>query len=299
MVTVRTEHFGSQLEDGLSEIFDDVWDEFDSNISELFNVKTTDRPFERDVAIGGFKYFPKFEGTVEYDRNYEQYETTYEFPEYAAGFQIERKLYDDQMYGVIEQKPRGLAEAARRTRERHAAMIFNNAFDTDYPGGDGKPLCATDHPTKSPDGPASRSNAGTLELNHANLWSTVLSMRQSYDDRGNKIPITPTLLLVPDKLFETAWKLVQSEQVIQQADQNPNVHQGQFRVVTWYELDNDDAWFLIDQKYMKMFLKWYDRIPIEFKFEQDFDTYVAKFAAYMRYECGFSHWQWIYGQDAS
>lgn len=299
MVTARVEHFGSQLEDGLSEIFDNVWDEFDSNIPELFNMRTTDRPFEKDMSIGAFKEFPEFNGTIEYDRNYEQYETTYEFPEYAAGFQIERKLYDDQMYGIIEQQPRGLAESARRRREEHAAALFNNAFDSGFPGGDGVALCSETHPTESPDGPTARVNAGTRELNHDNLWQTVLDMRQSLNDRGDKIPITPTLLLLPDKLFETGWKLVQSDQVINQADHNPNVHQGQFKIVTWYALDNDDAWFLIDEKYMKMYLKWYDRIPIEFKFEEDFDTLVAKFRAYMRYECGFSHWQWIYGNDAS
>jgi len=299
MVVARREHFGSQLEDGLSEIFYETWDLFPSLIPELFNVQTTDRPWEKDQAIGGFKYFRKFDGTVNYDRMYEQYETMYEFPEYAEGFPIERKLYDDEMYGVINQQPAGLAESGQRTREEHASSVFNNAFDGNYPGGDGVALCASDHPTKSPDGPPERSNVGTLELNHENLWNTVLETRKTMDDRGNNIPITMDTLLVPDALHEDAWKLVKSDQVVDQRDANPNILQGRFKLVTWRELDNPEAWFLIDSRHMKMFLKWYDRVPIEFAWEEDFDTLVAKFRAYMRYECGFSSWEWIYGHDPS
>jgi hypothetical protein len=50
---------------------------------------------------------------------------------------------------------------------------------------------------------------------------------------------------------------------------------------------------------MKRFLKWYDRVPIEFKMEEDFDTLVAKFRAYMRYACGWSDWFWVYGNIPS
>ena len=299
MVLARTEHFGSLLEDGLDEIFHNTWDEFPSLIPELFNVQTTDRPYVKDQAIGGFKYFRKFDGTVNYDRNHEQYETTYEFPEYAEGFKVERKLFDDDMYNIINQRPLGLAEAARRTREKHASSIFNNAFDANYVGGDGKPLCATDHPSKSPDGPPERKNKGTKELSHDSLWDTVLEMRKTMDDRGNNVPVSPSLLLVPDALHETAWKLVKSDQVINQSDENPNILQGRFKLVTWRELEDPEAWFLIDEKYMKMFLKWYDRIPIEFAWEEDFDTLVAKYRAYMRYEAGFSSWEWIYGHKPS
>jgi len=46
-----------------------------------------------------------------------------------------------------------------------------------------------------------------------------------------------------------------------------------------------------------MFLNWFDRIALEFAQEEEFDTLVAKFRAYMRYECGWSDWMWILGSD--
>lgn len=51
--------------------------------------------------------------------------------------------------------------------------------------------------------------------------------------------------------------------------------------------------------YMKMFLKWFDRIPVEFNKDKDFDTYVSKWSVYTRYSYGFSDWKWIYGHNVS
>ena len=58
-------------------------------------------------------------------------------------------------------------------------------------------------------------------------------------------------------------------------------------------------WFLIDSRYMKLFLKWFDRIPVEFNKDKDFDTYIAKWSVYTRYSFGFSGWQWIYGAQVT
>ena len=299
MATARREHFGELLEPGLREIFYETYDQIPSMINEIFSVNTTSNPYEEDVSIGTMGEFPKFQGTVEYDRPYEGYKKLYEFPEFAKGFRIERKLYDDERYNVINKRPAGLAISASRRREEDAAEVFNNAFDSNYTGPDGKELCASDHPSKAPDGPATRSNAGTLELNHANLQTTKNAMRQFVDDRGGKISVVPDTLVVPVALEETAWELIQSDLKINTAENNPNIHYGRYRLIVWDYLDNDDAWFLIDSRYAKLFLNWFDRAPLEFAMEEDFDTLVAKYRAYMRYNAGWSDWVWVYGNDAS
>src|SRR3990167_7979656 len=73
------------------------------------------------------------------------YDTTLTHKEYASGLQIERKLFDDAQFGIIDDKPRGLAQAYARTRQKHAASIFNNAFSVDttwQTGGDAVALCS-------------------------------------------------------------------------------------------------------------------------------------------------------------
>lgn len=305
MTVARKEYFGTLLEPGLSEIFYNAYDEVPQIYTELYKMLTSDKGFEKDLSIGAFGDFPKFSGTIEYDRPYEGYDITYEFPEYAKGFQITRKMYDDENYGIINSKPEQLGTRAARKKEEHAASVFNNAFSASYTGPDDKPLCSDEHPSPAyvesggSEGVEKRNNTGTLALSHSALQTTKNEMRDTRDDRNFRIGVVPDLLLVPPEQEELAWQLVQSNMVINSSDENPNIHQGRYKLIVWDELTNEDAWFLIDSRYMKVFLKWFDRVPLEFAMTEDFDTLVAKYRAYMRYECGWSDWVWIYGNDAS
>ncbi len=297
MPTARREYYGKLLEPGLREIFIEVFDQIPSMINEIYNVQTTGNPYEEDVSIGTMGEFPKFEGTVEYDRPYQGYSKVYEFPEFAKGFKVERKLYDDDRYNVINKRPAGLAIAASRRMEEDAASIFNNAFSGSYVGPDEKALCATDHPSKAPDGPSERSNKGTAALSHISLQNAKNAMRGFKDDRGGKISVVPDTLIVPVALEEVAWELIQSEKKVNTNENNPNIHQGKYKLIVWDYLTSDDNWFLVDSRYAKLFLNWFNRIPIEFAMEEEFDTLAAKFRAYMRYNAGWSDWVWIYGSD--
>lgn len=303
--TARVEYFGELLEPILGEIFYNQYDQIPSMIESLFNMQTTSNPYEDDLSLGSMGLFRKFQGSVDYDRPYVQYKKTYEFPEYADGFKIERKLYDDEMHGIMNQRPADLAEAAKRRREMDAATIFNYADQTtatdpegetiDSTGADGRPLCDDQHPTKSPDGPTHRSNKDSLTLNHANLQTTKNKMRKFQDDRGNKISVVPDTLVVGVDLEEQGWELIQSEKKIDTAENNPNIHHGRYTLVVWDYLEDDGRWFLADSRYMRRYLKWFDRIPIEFAMKEEFDELVAKYRAYMRYEAGWSDWFFIFG----
>lgn len=54
-------------------------------------------------------------------------------------------------------------------------------------------------------------------------------------------------------------------------------------MITWHYLTDANAWFTIDSGLRRRHLRWYDRIPLEFDREQDFDTLIAKWRAYMRF----------------
>ncbi len=309
MATARREYFGKLLEPGLREIFYEQFNQIPSMISDLFNVNSTDNPYEEDVSIGTLGEFPEFQGTVEYDRMYQGYNKIYEFPEFAKGFKIERRLYDDERYNVINKRPQGQAISAARRRENDAAKLFINAFDSNYPGPDGKALCDEEHPSKAYEeagvGKEHRSNKDTRPLNHSNLQETKNDMRDFRDDRGGRISVVPDTLLVPVILEDVAWELIESEKKVDTADNNPNIHYGKYRLIVWDYLDpgtdNPDKapWFMIDSNYANMFLNWFDRVPLEFAMEEEFDTLVAKFRAYMRYNYGWSDWLWIFGNDPS
>ena len=62
---------------------------------------------------------------------------------------------------------------------------------------------------------------------------------------------------------------------------------------------HDYAWFLIDSGKARQSLHWFEREPIEFARETDFDTLIGKYRAYMRFSLGWSDWRFIYGNNPS
>jgi hypothetical protein len=94
---------------------------------------------------------------------------------------------------------------------------------------------------------------------------------------------------------EMAWEIINASGKMSTADNDPNFWKGKYKVLVWDYLTDSNNWFLIDSRYAKLFLKWFDRIPVEFNKDKDFDTLISKFAAYMRFSMGWSDWRWLYG----
>lgn len=305
MATMTTENFGELLEPGLRKIFFEAYKEVPTFIPEIFNMETADVAEVHDVSIGAMKPFSKHIGTVKYDKFYEGYKKSYDFPPFSAGFSVEREMFDDQRYGTFKRDAKLLGLAAGRRRELDAAFVFNSAsvssaadFDGDVVatiGGDGQPLCSDAHPSKAPDGPATRSNKGSLTLTQANLDATVLAMRNTVDDRGNKIMVMPDTLIVPEALEPTAWEIIKTDKALDSANNNKNIHFGRYKLIVWPYLTDPNNWFMLDSTYTKMFLNWFTRVPLEFNQSMDMDTMVAKFMGYMRFGVGWSDWVGVYG----
>jgi hypothetical protein len=304
----RREYFGKLLEAGLRKIFYDVLGQAsdkESLISVLYSVQSTSNPDEQDVSIGGMAPVKKFTGTVTYDRMYQGYSKTYEFPEYADGFGVERKLYDDQRYNIINKRPTGLALGFTERKEQDAALVFNYANATTGVDAEGNTiatvgpdlvaLCSATHPTTAPDGPAARSNYDTLALNHTNLRLVHNRMLNTRNDRGTRAWVNPDTILVGLSGAEMAWELNESPKKIDTAENNPNIHYGKYRLIIWRYLTDDGRWFLIDSRLMKMFLLWWNRVSVEFAQTEEFDELLAKYRGYGRWSCGFSDWMWVYG----
>ncbi len=287
-----SKHFGALLTPGLAEVF---WEEYNvvpSVIPMLYNVKTSNQATETDQGVGSMGLFPEFEGRIEYDSPELLWSATWTHTEFAKGFQIERKLFDDNLYGVMRDRATDLGRAAFRTRETKAALLFNNAATT--AGYDGVALISANHPL-SPSDATVQSNSFSLALSNANLTTVRAAMRAFTDDRTNLANVQPDLLIVPPELEETAWKIVQTPTLYEPGSANltGNFHRARYSVIVWDYLTDSTRWFLADSRLMKRFLKWYDRVPLEFGQTDDFDTFVAKYRAYMRFSYGYSNWRWI------
>jgi len=298
MGLVASANFGYLLVPGLRKIFMDEFGTPGDVVPQLFSFEKSSKAVEYDLGMGGMGDLEEFNGTIPYGDFHQQYRVSYTAKEYVKGIKVERKLVDDDQYNIINMRPKQLAVVAKRTREKHGASLFNNAFNTSiFAGGDTKALCATDHSWVGTT--STWGNSGTDALSATALEATRILGMQLLDETDNLMDIMYDTILVPPNLEETANIITKSTLQPYTGDNNMNWNQGRYKVIVWNRLSDSNNWFLIDSKYMKMFLKWFDRIPVEFNKDKDFDTYVAKYSAYQRYSFGFSDSRWIYGMNVA
>jgi len=186
-----------------------------------------------------------------------------------------------------------------RTREEHAANLFNNAFSSGT-GGDGVVLCSDSHPY-APDNATTQSNAGGTALGYDSIIATRKLMRAYTDDRGKLMPINPDTILVPPELEDTASNLWLAQGKPGVADNDINyVSRITRRVIVWDYLTDSNNWFMIDSVMAKQFLMWFDAVPMEIAMDptSNFDL-EARWRLYMRYSLGWSDWRWVYGHSVT
>lgn len=287
--------FGDILEPGFREIFDDKFSETPMKLEQLLHVNDSDKQDERDSAVSGFGYLDETgeQDNINYEDPVQMYDYTYTHKKYTKGFKISEELYEDGLYNIMNKKPAALGRAARRTAEREAAKIFNNAFSTSDLGGDAKPLCSTAHPRA--DGGTAQSNASStgITLTEPNLETLRLAMIKTKDDKGMTIDIEPDTLVVPVDLDKTAHLIVDSPLRQGTADNDINYNRGAFRIISWIYITSTTAWFLIDSKLHE--LNWFWRVRPEFKQDDAFESGNSLFKVRMRLSKGFSDWRGVYG----
>jgi phage major head subunit gpT-like protein len=268
-------------------------------VSALYNVVTSSKAEERTLGAGALADVPKYDGTIEYDSYDPLYDKRFRHEEYAKGLEIERKLVDDDLYNIINQRTSQFGLTFGRTRRKHRADTFNNSF-TSALGSDGKPLVATDHPSSKTRGGA-QSNKGTLPLTYDNVIATRQAMLGFKDDRGNLVEAVPDTIIVPVTLEAQAWTIVNSMNRPGTAnnDGNFNASLG-WKVIVDRHLTDANNWWMVDSGLAKTHLWWFDRVLPEFAVDpkSDFDL-KARYRGYMRYSFGADDWRWLYGHEVS
>lgn len=299
--------FGDLLDARFQEIFQENKDRLQQTdmIPKIYGTASYDgRPDIRASSVGAFGDFPAFTGSVDYDDLAQGYDVTATPIEFASGFQVTRPLFDDGMFNIMDQKPVGLALAAMRTRQKHAARPFTNGFSVDtmfYSHTEGLPIFSNSHTTTA-DGVSTASgfdNLVTTALSATAVAAARIQFRNFRDDRGNRFESTPDELIISPDNYDVAAEIVGSQGKLDTSDNNINVHKGAYKVIDWSYLSDTNDWFMADSNTRKMYLQWADRIPLEFAFAEDLDTMIAKWRAYMRYTYINKDWRWGLGAQVS
>ncbi len=186
------------------------------------------------------------------------------------------------------------------TKQVKGANVLNNAFSSNHLGGDGKALCATDHPLVSG---GTNSNCPTIgaDLNETSLEAAVIQIAGWTDERGLLIAAKPRKLIIPPSLMFVAKRLLDTEGRVGTADNDLNALRsmsaipGGHAVNHW--LTDTHAWFLLTD--VPNGLKHFERVKMSTAMDGDFDTGNVRYKARERYSFGWSDPMGIYGSPGS
>lgn len=299
-----SEQFGDLLDPRFQRIFDDRLRQVPDMVMEVYtDAGTNGRNNMMWSEVGTMPDWAQFTGQVSYQSRSQGYDVTATPIEFTSGFQIERKLFDDDQYNIMDQRPRGLATSYVRTRQSHAARVFNNAFAVDtmfYSHSEGVGLCNNSHTTTSGASTASGfDNLTTAALTHTAVTAARKQMVQFRGDQAEIIAVTPDELWYPVALYDRAQEILGSRGRPEDATNAVNIHMGQFRGVEWIYMNDTNNWFMVDSMGRRDNLFWTDRIGVEFAMVEDFDTLIAKWRGYARYAMARVDWRFILGSQVS
>ncbi len=291
-----------ELLPGLNALFGMEYAKYGEEHAEIFETESSDRSFEEETKLSGFSAAPvKNEGAaIEYDNAQEAWTARYTHETIAMGFSITEEAIEDNLYDSLSARyTKALARAMAYTKQVKAASVLNNAFSgTTY--GDGKTLCATDHPLVSG---GTNSNRPTVaaDLNETSLEAAVIAISQWTDERGLLIAAKPRKLIVPPNLQFVATRLLQTEGRVATADNDINALRSMGSIPEGYSVNNyltdTNAWFLLTD--VPNGLKHFVRTPMSTSMDADFDTGNSRYKARERYSFGVSDPLGIYGSPGA
>lgn len=296
-MTMVRGNFGDLLAPGFREIFFQKFGERPPEYTELFNVLSSNRQYEDDSYISGFGLIPKKNEGVEMasDDVIQGFDKRYTHDTYALQYRITREMIEDELYGIIKKLPAALGRSMRITVETDAANVFNRAFNSSYTGGDGKELCATDHPLL--DGSTQKNELTTpADLTAASLEQALIDIAATTDDRGLLVHLVPQKLVVPPNLEWTARKLLNSTLDPDSANNAINPAKNQLQLVVNHFLTDTDAWFILCDSHE---LNWFWRVKPDHMQDNDFGTQDAKFAVRARWSRGWSMPWGVFGSPGA
>jgi hypothetical protein len=291
-----------ELEPGLNALFGLEYNNYADEHAQIFDVENSDRAFEEEVMLSGFANASvKPEGSsVNYDTAQESFTARYTHETLALAFSITEEAIEDNLYDRLASRyTKALARSMANAKQVKAANVLNNAFDSNFTGGDGVELCSAVHPIVA--GTFKNELSTAADLNETSLEQALIDIAAMTDERGLKIAAKGTKMIIPSALQFTAERLMKSQGRTGTADNDINavgsmgmIPQGY--VVNHYLTDTDAFFIKTD---VPNGLKMFVRAPIKTAMEGDFETGNVRYKARERYSFGFSDPRGIFGSPGA
>jgi len=287
-----------QLLPGLHKVWGDEYKQYPPQWSEIFQRQTSKRSFEEEQKISMFGLAAvKNEGAgITYDTAQEAFTARYTHITYALGFAITEEAIEDNLYiPVAGRYTKALARSMAHTQEIVAASILNNGFTSGL-GGDGVVLFSTAHPLVNGGTNSNRPTTG-VDLNETALDAARIQIAKWTDERGLLIQAQPTKMIIPVEYAWTAERLLKT--VLRPGTSNNDINSivstsflpGGYVVNN--RLTDPNAWFLKTD--VPDGLKMFERVPVKFSDDGDWETGNMRYKSRMRFSVGWSDPLGIWG----
>jgi hypothetical protein len=272
--------------------------------TRIYNIKTSDRKFERIVTYVPFgDTASKPEGEpYAMDQLQQGYTKDFTHTENGLGFEVTQTALEDDAENILNRAGEWLAFSARYVEEKRAAGPFNNGFTTETTP-DGLPLFDTGHLLKG-GGTARNELATSADLSATSLTQAMVDVQtQQQDERGHlAAPINSWILHVPPALEFLAERLVKSKGLPGSADNDLNSlnTRRSWEIIVNPHLSDADAWFLVAGNKAQHALTFYRRVPISLDpMEKDPRTKNRIFTVRHRFSLGAWNWNGVFGSPGA
>ena len=301
-MAISRQQLVKELEPGLNALFGLEYKRYENQHLEIYDVENSDRAFEEEVMLSGFanaSVKPEGSGVV-FDNAQETYTARYTHETIALAFAITEEAIEDNLYDRIATRyTKALARSMANTKQVKAAAVLNNAFNTNFLGGDGVELCSAVHPTIA--GTYSNELGTSADLNETSLEQSLIDIAAFTDERGLKIAAKGMKLIIPSELQFTAERLMKSQGRVGTADNDINAIVSMGMIPQGYRINNfltdTDAFYIITD--VPNGMKYFERAPIKTAMEGDFDTGNVRYKARERYSFGVSDFRGIFGVEGA
>jgi Mu-like prophage major head subunit gpT len=206
--------FLSTMLPALDELIFNRFDRYPPQFTRFFRVLDSKRSIEQTSEIAGLGLFNQIpeNSPTRYDDPIPGFRWTYTHLQYGLGFRISRVMVDDDRFSIITKMAGELGRSAKETIEIAAASVFNNGFNSGFPGPDGQPLFSTTHPVVKTGGTQNNTPlAGGLDLDIPSLEVALTDFRLMVDPSGKKVRVTPRRLIVAPQNEFAATEIMTGE----------------------------------------------------------------------------------------
>lgn len=295
--------FAKSLLPGVERWYGEGYNKYPTKYTDIYETRKSTRAYEESVATTtmGLAVQKTEGGSITYDDFGESFVNRHVHLTYGKGFTITREMIEDNQYSKLSMdKSRMLGWCMHQTLEVLGANPLARAFNSSYAYGDGKELCATDHPYK--DGTTwSNEPSVASALSEAAIEQMVIDISRYATDGGLTFAAQAMRLIIPPDLQFTASRTLKSMLRTETANNDINAIRVEGILPEGYRvnpyLTNTTAWFAITNVPNGM-VHHVRRAPAV-DTDNDFDTENAKFKATMRVSFGCDDAHGIYGSPGT